>query len=334
MVCDGGLVRGEGCVCGVTEREKNAMTRIAMLIFCVGAPLLGVRTTRLCPAEEANWPVVAFDVDTAVHRPTTFGADAHQRVVLVARKAEADSVEPAELRTYSTLHSIGVEWDVRGDANHNAKCEVRYRVAGSERWRKALDLFRIDYYGWYGETKADRAYNMLAGSILFLEPGTAYEVQLALADADGGNQTRTVHVKTRPIPVLAYQPQPDWRTDVDYDGFDWDETPTPFWWQVTPGKGRQFRDLETFARAVAIERHGIRLHKEEVFEIQDIPGYAAEPYSARRLTLKPGCAAVDASQPLPNLCDDFVGAAPDLGAYERGKPEPHYGPRPRNAKER
>ena len=90
-------------------------------------------------------------------------------------------------------------------------------------------MFRIDYHGWYGDTKADRAYNMLAGSILFLEPGTAY---------------------------------------------------------------------------------------------------FAEPFSSRRLSLKPGSTAVDAGQAVPNLCDDFVGAAPDLGAHELGQPEPHYGPRP------
>jgi pyruvate kinase len=38
---------------------------------------------------------------------------------------------------------------------------------------------------------------------------------------------------------------------------------------------------------------------------------------------QPGSAAVDAGQALPNLCDDFVGAAPDLGAHELGRPEPH-----------
>ena len=71
-----------------------------------------------------------------------------------------DSVQPGELRTYSTLHSIGIEWEVAGDANHNAKGEVRYRHAGSPAWRMALDLFRIDYSGWYGDKKADRAYNL------------------------------------------------------------------------------------------------------------------------------------------------------------------------------
>ena len=33
-------------------------------------------------------------------------------------------------------------------------------------------------------------------------------------------------------------------------------------------------------------------------------------------------------QVLPGINDGFTGKAPDLGAYELGKPTPHYGPRP------
>jgi len=79
---------------------------------------------------------------------------------------------------------------------------------------------------------------------------------------------------------------------------------------------------------VGVEKHGLRVRKEEIFEISDIPAYAAEPFSTRRLTLKAGCAAIDVGQALPNLCDTFRGRAPDLGAYELGDPPPHYGPRP------
>ena len=43
--------------------------------------------------------------------------------------------------------------------------------------------------------------------------------------------------------------------------------------------------------------------------------------------LKPGSKAVDAGVVIPTVNDDFAGKAPDLGALESGKPEPHYGPR-------
>jgi hypothetical protein len=45
------------------------------------------------------------------------------------------------------------------------------------------------------------------------------------------------------------------------------------------------------------------------------------------LTLRPGSAAIDRGVVIPNVTDGFTGAAPDLGAYEFGKPIPHYGPR-------
>ena len=44
--------------------------------------------------------------------------------------------------------------------------------------------------------------------------------------------------------------------------------------------------------------------------------------------LRAGSAAVDAGVRLSGIDDDFTGKAPDLGAYEVGKPVPHYGPRP------
>ena len=44
--------------------------------------------------------------------------------------------------------------------------------------------------------------------------------------------------------------------------------------------------------------------------------------------LRPGSAAVDAGTRLSGINDDFTGRAPDLGAYESGRPVPHYGPRP------
>ncbi len=44
-------------------------------------------------------------------------------------------------------------------------------------------------------------------------------------------------------------------------------------------------------------------------------------------SLRPGTAAEDRGLVLPNVSDDFSGAGPDLGALERGRVAPHYGPR-------
>ena len=42
----------------------------------------------------------------------------------------------------------------------------------------------------------------------------------------------------------------------------------------------------------------------------------------------PGSVVIDAGTVLPTINDDYTGRAPDLGALERGRPQPHYGPRP------
>lgn len=43
--------------------------------------------------------------------------------------------------------------------------------------------------------------------------------------------------------------------------------------------------------------------------------------------LRSGSPAVDAGTVLPTITDGFTGRAPDLGAFESGRPEYHYGPR-------
>ena len=110
------------------------------------------------------------------------------------------ATQPGDLRADSTLHSIGFEWDLSGDTNHNATCAVRFRPEGETDWREALDLMRVDYAWFYDKQRAEKAANLFAGSILFLEPGTKYEIRLSLSDPNGGKEERTLEVATRPIP--------------------------------------------------------------------------------------------------------------------------------------
>ena len=107
-------------------------------------------------------------------------------------EAQTNGVTPGVIRSYSTISSIGVEWDVVGDADHDATATVDYRVAGTTAWHQALPLVRVDYNGA----------NMLAGSVLFLSPNTTYEIRLTLADADGGSDMQTVTVATRATPAM------------------------------------------------------------------------------------------------------------------------------------
>jgi len=114
----------------------------------------------------------------------------------------ASPTQPGPIRTYSTIYSIGIEWDISGDTNHNAACAVQYRRQGESAFRDFVGLFRVDFRGWYDADSADRAYNMLAGSVMFLDPATTYEIKLALTDSDGGDKDTSLFIATRPVPSL------------------------------------------------------------------------------------------------------------------------------------
>ena len=105
---------------------------------------------------------------------------------------------------HPTLHSLGFEWPIEGDANRNAAVEVSFRAVGDHAWRPALPLVRIG-----GEQVYRRREHLdytvphgFAGSILGLQPGTEYECRFVLADPDGvdGERSVTVRVRTRTEP--------------------------------------------------------------------------------------------------------------------------------------
>jgi hypothetical protein len=102
-----------------------------------------------------------------------------------------------------TLINLGFEWFIQGDDNRNAGVEVSFRKAGTTQWKPALPLLRLQGERIYAESRVDViAPNMFAGSILDLEPGTAYEARFVIADPDGvqGAAERVVAVRTRAEP--------------------------------------------------------------------------------------------------------------------------------------
>ena len=102
-----------------------------------------------------------------------------------------DSTTPLSLSSYSTIHSIGFEWTIQGDDDHDATCSVQYRILGASSWNSFIPLYRVDF-----QNK-----NMLAGSILFLKENSTYEIQLSLVDVDGGSITLLDTVATKKVPV-------------------------------------------------------------------------------------------------------------------------------------
>ncbi len=106
-----------------------------------------------------------------------------------------------------TLINLGFEWLIDGDSNRNAKVDVSFRKAGDSAWKTGMPLLRLQ-----GERVTQPnvfalvSPNMFAGSILDLQPDTAYEARFVLSDPDGidgpaSNATKTVTVRTRPEPM-------------------------------------------------------------------------------------------------------------------------------------
>ncbi len=93
---------------------------------------------------------------------------------------------------------------------------------------------------------------------------------------------------------------------------------------------RRFATLEEYSEATGQDRHSVLLDFDTFANVR-IPDkadpqrlYNPEDFDLR---LRTGSAAIDAGMELPTITDGFTGKAPDLGAYELGKPVPHYGPR-------
>ncbi|MBN2272573.1 MAG: hypothetical protein JXN61_18315 [Sedimentisphaerales bacterium] len=101
-----------------------------------------------------------------------------------------------------TIENLGFRWYVDGDSNRNASVAVTFRKKGGAEWKKALPMLRVhnevsdQKYGPY------RTGNLFAGSVLFLEPATAYEMRFTMADPDGGApaEPKIVTVATRAEP--------------------------------------------------------------------------------------------------------------------------------------
>ena len=119
--------------------------------------------------------------------------------------APGDAVAAGELFVEPpTLINLGFEWSIEGDENRNAAVEVSYRRQGGTAWSPALPLLRLQRERISVGNQFDVVVpNMFAGSILDLEPDTAYEARFVMTDPDGvmGDAGRTVTVRTRAEPV-------------------------------------------------------------------------------------------------------------------------------------
>jgi len=123
--------------------------------------------------------------------------------------ANENKVQPGEfIIDHPTLINLGFEWLIQGDDNRNAQVGVSYRKQGETQWKQGLPLLRLQGERIYQNQGVFDVVspNMFAGSILDLEPDTAYEARFVMSDPDGflaqkgRTVTKTVTVRTRPEP--------------------------------------------------------------------------------------------------------------------------------------
>jgi hypothetical protein len=112
--------------------------------------------------------------------------------------------------------------------------------------------------------------------------------------------------------------------DFDVDGFG------GRWKLFLKWNGERYETLEAAAQSSPVYRRAVYVNPDTAFQSSVKPPDTAQTRFAvevNDLRLSAKCEAVDAGVVLPNINDGHEGRSPDLGAYERGCPLPHYGPR-------
>ncbi len=104
---------------------------------------------------------------------------------------------------FPTLEHLAIEWQIEGDDNLNASCDVRFREVGAREWRIGMPLRRVPSGESQQTSPIIRWTNRLSGSLFGLKPGTSYDIELSLHDVDGGSKTHTFQGSTRPEPVVS-----------------------------------------------------------------------------------------------------------------------------------
>ncbi|MCC7509149.1 MAG: right-handed parallel beta-helix repeat-containing protein [Planctomycetes bacterium] len=98
-----------------------------------------------------------------------------------------------------TCHCLGFRWLISGDSDLDCTVAVEYRQAGTTVWLPAQPMLRVEPASVSGN--AFDPGNLLAGSVLDLQPDTDYEIRLTLNDPDGGASVQTRNLRTRAIPA-------------------------------------------------------------------------------------------------------------------------------------
>ena len=105
-----------------------------------------------------------------------------------------------------TIENLGFRWYIEGDSNRNASVTVAFRKKREAEWKNALPMLRVHHELSDQRYRPYRTGNLFAGSVLFLEPATVYEIRFTMFDPDGGApaEPKIVSTATRAEPRAFY----------------------------------------------------------------------------------------------------------------------------------
>ena len=141
-------------------------------------------------------------------RRLAVGVLAGSALLLPIAASAADAIQLGVLASDPpTICCLGVYLPiVTGDDDLNAIVTLRYRESGTPTWRTGLPLLRVRPDQISGESPPG-AFGLpvparqFAGSVFGLLPATSYEVEVSVADPDGGSGTQTLQLSTAAIPA-------------------------------------------------------------------------------------------------------------------------------------
>jgi hypothetical protein len=166
-----------------------------------------------------------------------------------------------------------------------------------------------------GEGRAGPASNQHYRNNLFLAQG-AFDPVFAI----------TTHTNYSSSDYNGFRPNPG-----KEDSFEWNSpafgVAAAFGQNPVP---RRFGTLQSYREATGQEQHSVLVDYDVFARVpKPDPADPQRVYTPDGLdfSLRTGSPAIDAGVALPTITDGFTGGAPDLGAFEFGKPQFHYGPR-------
>ncbi|MHC4119897.1 MAG: right-handed parallel beta-helix repeat-containing protein [Planctomycetota bacterium] len=130
------------------------------------------------------------------------GAVTHKGDVWSFTAMSADVLErpPSAVPTF---HCIGVYWSPQ-DGSGDDVCQVHYRRVDSTEWKEAMAL-------WYDDRGVGGYPEGYRGSIVNLDPGTAYEIKLELLNT-GTEEQLTAETWSEDFPIAKTVYLPSWTT--------------------------------------------------------------------------------------------------------------------------